>query len=456
MRPMPLCGFAARCNADSAGVDDPLAVRALVIESDDQRVGILSYDLLALGAAIHDRIVRALRDRLSAPSKRDCWLLCATHTHGAPAAIELLGCGDIQPDYLDQLTVASVDCARKAIQDLRPARFRYAEQTLAGRNRNRRTILKDGRVTMSDVADDRVVERGPVWDRMLFVRFEDFAGRGIVTLFTWPCHPDTVCGFNVTADFPGELCRRLSLQQGAPHLYLQGACGNLNPHFKDMTREEMLQNADAIMKMLVQFDWQDYTADAPPRACLRQTISIKYQPLPNRERLEFTLLSMREIAETGHGPDGMIRILADILNVEPGQEPDAGMIKYIAAIIARWCQTTLERMDADTILSCDLQTAVLRLGDVFFCFAGAEPFVETAIRLRRRFPEKHVALVGYAGPLIGYLPTDVALKQGGYESEYAYRFYNHPAPFAAGAEDRLLDAFSALIETITGGRHVGK
>lgn len=40
------------------------------------------------------------------------------------------------------------------------------------------------------------------------VRFDDENGQGIAGIAFWAAHPITVCGANVSADVPGELCRR--------------------------------------------------------------------------------------------------------------------------------------------------------------------------------------------------------------------------------------------------------
>ena len=50
---LTLCGFAARCNAPSTGIDDALQVHALVIEQEDLAVLLLVFDVLALGPERH-------------------------------------------------------------------------------------------------------------------------------------------------------------------------------------------------------------------------------------------------------------------------------------------------------------------------------------------------------------------------------------------------------------------
>jgi hypothetical protein len=57
-----------------------------------------------------------------------------------------------------------------------------------------------------------------------------------------------------------------------------------------------------------------------------------------------------------------------------------------------------------------------------------------------------VNVVGYSSPLVGYLPTDEALIKGGYEVDYAYRFYGHPAQSDKGSsEPAVVEALNRVL-----------
>jgi hypothetical protein len=154
---------------------------------------------------------------------------------------------------------------------------------------------------------------------------------------------------------------------------------------------------------------------------------------------------MQEIAETGSGPDPVMAILSNILNVEPGQQADPLMLRYIAGALHQWSDQVLNRYGS-LPGGCDLSVKVWKLGPLIFCFIAAEVFAETAIEIQNAFPDRCVTTVAYSSPLVGYLPTDEALLEGGYEVEYAYRFYGHPAPFARGSEHAVV---RSLKDTIT-------
>jgi hypothetical protein len=255
-----------------------------------------------------------------------------------------------------------------------------------------------------------------------------------------------VCTGNVSADYPGELRRRLSMVHDAPFLFLQGASGNINLRFRDMTRAEMLEDTEALMKQLGQMPWTA-RVDAATSVLVDCPVRLQYAPFPSVAVLNAIRKGMREIAETGSGPPRLMAVLADILNVEPGHQADPVMVRYIAGALREWSDLILNR-HSSLPGGCDLLAKVWKLGPLVFCFIAAEVFAETATELQKAFQDRCITTVGYGSPLVGYLPTDDALLEGGYEVEYAYRFYNHPAPFAKGSEPAVVRLLKHAIRSV--------
>jgi hypothetical protein len=291
-----------------------------------------------------------------------------------------------------------------------------------------------------------VMKTGPTWDRLLLCRLEDEHGRGIAGVVHWAAHPCVVCTRHVSADYPGELRRQLSLAYDLPFLFLQGASGNINLPFRRMTRAEMLEGTESLMKQLESGPWS-----APPVAATSVLVDcpvrLQYATVPTIAELDAIRRGMREIAETGSGPDPVMAILSNILNVEPGEQADPLMLRYIAGALRQWSDQILNR-HGSLPRGCDLSAKVWQLGPLVFCFVAAEVFAETAIEIQNAFPDRCVTTVAYGSPLVGYLPTDEALLEGGYEVEYAYRFYGHPAPFAEGSEPAVVRSLKDAIGSV--------
>ena len=476
-----LSGFAARRNQPSEGIDDPLSVHALIVEETGETVLLLVFDLLGLGPEITEQINGAL-DRLPGLDiPRPNRILCCTHTHSAPATVKLIGCGVEDPAYWDTVVRGAVEAARCARESVCPAKLRYATVPVEGLSYNRRKTLEDGRVVMAQFPNEPVRKEGPVWGQFLLVRFEDESENGICGIAHWAAHACTVGGMRISADYPGRLRELLAAHHGLPFIFLQGACGNINPPLGDMTRDQMLRNAEAVAEKVAGVEWPP---PVDPRLfdLAASTLRLGYGPIPTDEDLRELSSGMAAVAETGDGPPEAVALLANILNVKPGDEPDPETMRHIASLVREWSEGLLTPPNSGVILNavkdlrrgaeilraaqnddaeilrgaqndmgggatdgCDLSLKVWRIGPLVFCFIAAEVFVETAIALWEAFPDLIVNAVGYASPLVGYLPTDEALAQGGYEAGHAFLFYGHPAAFAKGSEPAVVRAIAECI-----------
>jgi hypothetical protein len=81
-----------------------------------------------------------------------------------------------------------------------------------------------------------------------------------------------------------------------------------------------------------------------------------------------------------------------------------------------------------------------------FAFLPGEPFVETALSLREQSPFDTTAVVGYAEDYIGYVPTDAAFIEGGYETTFG-----RWSVLAPGSEPALYQAAIALLNDLHAG-----
>ncbi|MBI3911226.1 MAG: hypothetical protein HY320_09870, partial [Armatimonadetes bacterium] len=72
---------------------------------------------------------------------------------------------------------------------------------------------------------------------------------------------------------------------------------------------------------------------------------------------------------------------------------------------------------------CPLEMQALRIGDVALIATAGETFTEVGQRLKQALPLPRSVALGYSNGCVGYIPTEAAFSQGGYEVEVAYRYY---------------------------------
>jgi hypothetical protein len=70
--------------------------------------------------------------------------------------------------------------------------------------------------------------------------------------------------------------------------------------------------------------------------------------------------------------------------------------------------------------------AALRLGQASLVFLPGEPFAETGNEIRAQSPFRFTAVVGFSEETIGYIPTDQAFIEGGYEVGFGPWSYLEP------------------------------
>ena len=202
-------GYGGR-TTPSQGVHDPLMARVLVLDHDGTRVAIVSCDLLGM----HREITAAIRERAAASCgiDPDGVVVAAMHNHAGPIGLR----GGMFSRVDPELAAAFVDSVCVALEEataaLRPA------------------TLKLGRGSVESVSMNRRDPEGPIDPlmRMLLVEGEDGP---IASILNFSCHATVLNGANLelTGEFVGVAARLVHEQTGAPCIYLNGACGDVNP-----------------------------------------------------------------------------------------------------------------------------------------------------------------------------------------------------------------------------------
>ena len=216
-----------------------------------------------------------------------------------------------------------------------------------------------------------VVSRdGPVDDSVNVIAFTDNSGGLKAIIVNATCHPVyEMCIPMISPDYPGELTSLLDERYaGAVALFLNGAAGNINPTGVSAGPAESRRHAELLA---------DVVGDALSQAVAEPS------PYLALGRSSFELAS----------------------RLPQGQDIGVTLTTEIAAI---------------------------QIGSAAIVFIPGEPFVETAIAIRKASVFECTAIVGFSEETVGYIPTDAAFAEGGYEASFGT--WSMVAP---GSEQRL-------------------
>ncbi len=229
----PLWGYADRAS-NATGTLDPLFAKCVAFANEDDVAALVTMDLGRVPLEpVCDRIRRRARDK-----GVQYVFLAATHTHHAPV-MEAPGA-----PYIETIEEQIGTCIEDAVDFMRPVAIGVGRCTIDVAH-NRRRVLDDGRCLMLWRNEKRV----PTSPRDLeadLIRIDATDGQPMALLVHYACHPVVMGPENCrySADYPGEMARLVKESTGAECLFLQGACGDINPYL-DKTRSD----ADAVEAM---------------------------------------------------------------------------------------------------------------------------------------------------------------------------------------------------------------
>jgi hypothetical protein len=377
-----LSGFALR-DQPSVGVHDPLSARALFVSDGAAELLWLHCDLIGFDA----RIVRGFRDwaHRHLGLGADQVMLSATHTHSGPCTVHLQECGRYDNAYADFLQQRLETAAKLARARTEECQVAAAEGSLA--------LAVDRRRKPSAHTDPRVGGLG-------FRRRDDTF---LAVIVNYAIHPVALGHLNrqVSADLfaatADEVTRSLPGQPVA--LVTNGACGNLNPPAVNVTFEQTMDWGREIARAIIAPLAAAPTAPGTLRT-RRATLAV---PVETLHPAEITAFVERNGAESGHSADWGARF---------------------RRVLDGWSRHRTEALTSGSETGHrEVEIFVVAMGAVRFVGVNAEVFSALADWLRRD-AGRPVFVVGYANGDLGYLATEAAYAEGGYEVDSAHLFYD--------------------------------
>jgi len=418
----------------STGIIDPLLVRALVLSDGKNEVAIAVCDLLGVGSDLVAESRRLTEEQTGIPAHHV--LVAATHTHAGPAAFRR----SVDPVYADLTARKVAGAVATALDRMEPVVLKVGTTQVATISQNRR----DPEGPLGTVAQVLLVDR-------LQDRTQPSGSTPVATLFAFACHATVLEHDNneYSPDFPGAAARFVERSIGGTALYLQGACGDVNPVWSRHDREEVERVGGVLgsavtglaqeMRPLDRGEWcinLSWSEEIPVRGPgeliggLDLGVATTVLELPRRSR--------RPLEEL----DSDLRRLEDQLGATPASL--ASSVAERRALRARINELATSRLFASlepAKATQRLEVQALRLSDT--CAVVGLPgefFAETGAEVTRRCGLPWFFIAGYANGSAGYVPPAGAFAEGGYEVGMTQ--------FGPDAEAQIVDAAVATVRSL--------
>ena len=395
------------------GVHDPLYARALYLSHADEQALVIGFDLLFFSRDEVDRFKGAIGRRVDLTPRQI--LLNTSHTHTGPKVGTWYYDPPSDPLYLEFLEASIVRAACEARDGAVEVTVR-AGATRSALPMSRRLKLEDGTV-------DRQMRPNPdgaVCDTLPLCLLEDLSGSPVCLLFSVSCHPSTVHGFQISADFPGIAMERLDAHLGRhASLFLQGAGGDAKP--------SVIGKGESYWRSGT---WED-VSEAGEMVANEVVRALEAGLSPVEPDLRPECVVMEWPMEPNMGRAGFEQVLAD-----EGSDLTQRL----------WAQEKLTYLDRGYPLpsAVGINAHGIKLGEgLRMVGIEGEAVGELGILMRDFYAGGVTFPMGYTDGSQLYLPTSRMLDEGGYEV-VSYYEYRQPARLAKGMEAILTDALRDL------------
>ena len=415
----PIGSPVAYVNARS--IEDPLSARGIVLLGAGQPIVLCAVDWIGIGNGGHDAWREGLAEAAGTTPERVS--VHTLHQHDGPrcdftAEALLAAHGHRGTRFDDPFCRRTIDATAAALRaSLAKARpvthLGVGEARVEKVASNRRILGPNGKVVIQRQSSStnpaaHAAPEGVIDPILKLISLWD-GDSPVVCLTYYATHPQSYYGKgDVTAEFVG-LARNQRQREldGLPHVHFNGAGGNVAAGKYNDGSPENRPVLTARMAEGMRKAWEA-TSKTPIKAS-DVGWQVERVSLPLSEHLD------RETFEAQ---------LTDATTDDRTRLGAAVGLAYLTRV------TTGQKLE----LSC------LRMGDVRILHMPGELFVEYQLAAQRMLPEKIVCMAAYGDYGPGYIGTEIAYSQGGYETQ------PRSSNTAPQVEQVLMDAMRKLVK----------
>jgi len=384
--PIPMSGFRSR-TGPFEGIHDSIYARAIVFSDGDNQAAIVSAEVIGFSDAFWKETTQVI-EQITGIDAESIWLT-AVHNHNGP--VTRVYSKDKDPDvlaYADALQQKLVQLVIRARKNLQPARI-GAGTGECRMNINRRAQDGKGNIQLGRNP------YAPCDHQVGVIRVDDMQGNVMSVLVDWPCHAVVLGPRNklISADWPGAASRCIEDSLDIPIApMIVGASGDINPLYGP------------------HIDFLDVNSYAYAVDAIGYDLGNEAIRVSNEIRTVAT---------------GRISSLQKSIFL-PGKAEEKNRLHHKGYVPGNEVEVRL---------------SVLRIGDIWLAGVNGEVFNQIGVRVRERSPHPNTFVVTHCNGSAGYLVTDAAIPEGGYEVR--------STSAASGAEQGIINGLLEMIARLS-------
>lgn len=438
-------------------LDMPLMARCVALEQGGRRLFWYGCDLI--GERIPD--THAMRDEiadgLGVTRDQIVWSTSQTHSSGALPGSGVTGSrsADLSkqnPAFVaaerDRFFSAVIGAGREAIACLQPVKLRAGRGHCDSISYNRRLPMPTGGNKFSRSYAEGL-QSGKFFDPTIgLLRFDDRHGKPLGLIFNFCAHPATMIqGKWISPDWVGTARQVIEEALGAPAMFVQGFCGDVNCYHIFGTPDQARRTGARLGKAAVEALPSLIPARGEPLDFRYENVALRCREMYTEAELDREI-AMREayVAELEHDP-GATWVGGYNVPEQFGPDVRAGGARRQIEFLNRARRMVESGESPPAELS--LPIGAIRVGDVGALLSVGENFTMTGHRIRLRSPLVHTLICGDTNGVFGYIGDDEAIDRGGYETEWKTDWGDGlRLPPARGTADRIIDRAVELLESL--------
>lgn len=352
--PVPMSGYGGR-NDPYTGIHDELFATALYFKNTESSLLMITADLIGYTAQFIDETREMISSRINIAPENI--MITAVHNHGGPVTKTYeKDVPETVENYIKELQEKFVKLSILALEKVVPIRMGMGKGHCE-LNINRRAEFADGGIWLGRASDK------PCDHEVNIVRFDDFNNRTLAVLINWPCHA-TASGpknYQITGDWPGAAARYLNKQVGDDVVVAitAGASGDVNPIYGPGNKFKEIETVGYHVGKVA---WEKYN-------------EVSTFPIESMSAVNTSLTLPGKIAGKDHFPQEVYE-----------EGPDV-----------------------------EIRLTTFKIGPLVLAGVSGEVMNEIGTSIKNQSPYTSTIIVTHCNGSSGYICTDKAFPEGGYE-----------------------------------------